>query len=116
HPAKTPFAAAVIEDATTFSYPQYLLTVAAGAAAYESERNHGGSPWQNPQKWRQEDVLFNSDHVKAATLFMYHGSLGRTAAEMSSIDIGSIGAMKANQAPFDYVFLPGAGHAITRPQ
>lgn len=119
HPAGTQLAAAVIADAFTASYPQYLIgSINSGEhdrSQYEN-LNDGNAQipgfWQNKSSWLEQEVTFNVDRVRTPALFTRHGP----DHYYSWYPLQTLGAYYLTGKPIEFLFFPSGDHVLMRPR
>jgi len=111
HPRATPFAAVVVDDSWTGTYPLYLITASIQLnTAGDFERTHGGAFWRDKMRWLKQENTFNVDRVQSPALFAVHGEdkIPQIAAD--------IGAFALNHRPLEYIVFPKAAHQMGQPR
>src|SRR4029450_7956073 len=73
----------------------------------------GGTPWSNPEKWRERSSLTHADRVRTPTL-LHHGDNDETDAPFHSMNY--FVALRDAGTPTRLIRYPGEGHALQQPQ
>lgn len=110
HAGRVPLAAAVVSDAFTGSYFEYLETFALDVGTRQAyEPLYGGSFWKEPTTWIRESATFNPQHVRAPVLFSFPAG-----GKLAAIEI--IGGLRAHKKPFEFLYFPESAHEPRRPR
>jgi dipeptidyl aminopeptidase/acylaminoacyl peptidase len=116
HPGRTRLAAAIVDDAYTASYGEYIQDAAmsvspdGGSSPAVFDRQYGGAPfWKDKNAWLDAPG-FNVDRVATPTLFSLSGRINRIIA------LETVAAFRICQRPFDFLFFPDKAHQAVRPR
>lgn len=110
HPGKLTVSAAVIDDAFSGTYSSYLLAGAGGEGGREYTGLYSGGFWQDRPVWLSNEISFNVDYARTATLMTVHSEAG----VLAYTDI--LGAFRLNRKPFELLVYPDAAHHLHRPR
>jgi dipeptidyl aminopeptidase/acylaminoacyl peptidase len=111
HPGKVKLAAAVVDDAHTASYGEYIQDAAFGMStptAYEQQYGKG-TFWQNKAGWADAPG-FNVDRVVTPALFSLGGRINKIVA------VETIAAFRLMDRPFEFLYFPDKAHQAQRPR
>jgi dipeptidyl aminopeptidase/acylaminoacyl peptidase len=115
HPGRVKVSAAVVFDAVTISYGEYVLTAGLDPSDVPTiyEQQYGdGTYWRNKRGW-QNAPAFNVDRNVTPVLFSGVGERGHWAA-LGALE--TIGAFSITKRPFDYLYFPQGAHVLQRPR
>jgi hypothetical protein len=115
HPGKARLAAAVIADAWSASYGEYVVDAATSAANNmantEFESYYGGGTfWKNKNAWLEHSPVFNVDRVVTPVLF----TIGNKPNNLLYLE--TVGAFRLNRRPFEYLTFRDGAHQLQRPR
>ncbi len=113
HPRAVRPAAALIADSYSNTYALMLSQFAQGNLrdAGELARAYGGSFYENPQSWLDQEVTFAAQRVQTPTLFAENND-----GERLSWVIDTFGAFRATHRPFELMFMRDTAHNLVLPR
>jgi dipeptidyl aminopeptidase/acylaminoacyl peptidase len=113
HPGRIKLAAIVCADSFTGSYSSYLTLGAAGSTQFNYP-TPGPSFWSDKAGWLEYETTFNADKISAPILFSLNGNAGGLKPYLG-FDLQTMGAMRLNNKPFEYLYVGTGRHNLLRP-
>jgi dipeptidyl aminopeptidase/acylaminoacyl peptidase len=103
------FRAAVAQNAVTDMNMMYALSDLQSWTTWEL----GGTPWEQPERYRKHSPITYADKVKTPTLILHARDDRRCPLPMGK---AFHQALVANKVPTDLVIYPDEGHGIRQPR